>query len=70
MPMKSMSVTDVTDRSPIGVTRAHARASGGDNGEPVTSVTIRQAGAAVLAHDPTCTVGPIDVIRYLRWQRG
>jgi Holliday junction resolvasome RuvABC endonuclease subunit len=57
MPAKSTSVTDVTDRPLIGVTRAHARASGGDNGEPVTSVTIRHADAAVLAIDLGTTTG-------------
>lgn len=57
MPAKSTSVTDVTDRPLIGVTRAHARASGGDNGEPVTSVTIRHAGGAKLAIDLGTTTG-------------
>jgi len=55
MPAKSTSVTDVTDRPLISVTRAHARASGGDNGEPVTSVTIRHG--AVLALDLGTTTG-------------
>ena len=56
MPAKSISVTDVTDRPLIGVTLAHACASRGDNREPVTSVTIRHADAAVLALDLGTTV--------------
>ena len=56
MPAKSTSVTDVTDRPLIGVTRAHARASRGDNGQPVTSVTIRHSDLTVLALDLGTTV--------------
>lgn len=55
MSAKSMSVTDVTDSPLIGVTRAHTRASGSDNGQPVTSVTIRHG--AVLALDLGTSAG-------------
>jgi len=57
MPEKSTSVTDVTDRPLIGVTRAHACASRGDNRQPVTSVTIRHPDLTVLALDLGTTTG-------------
>lgn len=57
MSMKSMTVTDTTDRPLIGVTRAHACASEADNGKPVSSVTNRHAKGAVLTLDLGTSTG-------------
>ena len=57
MSINSPSVTVVTGLPLIGVTRAHARASKADNGDPVTTVTTRHPALTVLALDLGTTTG-------------
>jgi len=55
--MKSMIVPEVPDPILIGVTRAYARASNGDNRHPGTSGTPGIASSAALALDLGTTTG-------------
>lgn len=57
MSTNSPSLTVVTGLPLIGVTRAYARASNGDNGDPVTNVINRHPDLTVLALDLGTTTG-------------